>query len=69
MVSMLKISTLLWGTAYSSKAAPSAKMMTGAGTIAEKGRQVVRKPATEFAHLRKKTEKARMLSRIAKKKR
>jgi hypothetical protein len=33
-----------------------------------KGRQMARKPATKFAHLRKKMEKNRIVSRISKKK-
>ena len=33
-----------------------------------KGRQTARKPATKFAHLRKKMEKARIVSKIGKKK-
>ena len=36
--------------------------------MAGKGRQA-RKPATKFAHLRKKMEKARIVSKIGKKKR
>jgi hypothetical protein len=36
--------------------------------MAGKGRQAVRKPATKFAHLRKKMEKARMTPKIGKKK-
>ena len=36
--------------------------------MAGKGRQTARKPATEFAHLRKKMEKARILKKISKKK-
>jgi hypothetical protein len=36
--------------------------------MAEKGRQTVRKPATKFAHLRKKVEKSRIVSKIGKKK-
>ena len=33
-----------------------------------KGRQTPRKPATKFAHLRKKMEKTRIVSKVAKKK-
>ena len=33
-----------------------------------KGRQTARKPATKFAHLRKKMEKARPVTKINKKK-
>lgn len=33
-----------------------------------KGRQTVRKPATKFAHLRKKMDKARIVKKISKKK-
>ena len=33
-----------------------------------KGRQTPRKPATKFAHLRKKMEKTRIVSKIGKKK-
>ncbi len=33
-----------------------------------KGRQAARKPATKFAHLRKKMEKNRIMSKISKKK-
>ncbi len=33
-----------------------------------KGRQTPRKPATKFAHLRKRMEKARIVSKIGKKK-
>ena len=36
--------------------------------MAGKGRQTPRKPATKFAHLRKKMDKARMVAKIAKKK-
>lgn len=36
--------------------------------MAEKGRQTARKPATKFAHLRKKMEKNRVAGKIAKKK-
>lgn len=36
--------------------------------MAGKGRQSVRKPATKFAHLRKKMQKARLVSKIGKKK-
>ncbi len=36
--------------------------------MAGKGRQTPRTPATKFAHLRKKMEKARIMSRIGKKK-
>ena len=36
--------------------------------MAGKGRQTVRKPATKFAHLRKKMEKARLVTKISKKK-
>jgi hypothetical protein len=34
--------------------------------MAGKGRQAARKPATKFAHLRKKMEKARLVSKIGK---
>ena len=34
-----------------------------------KGRQMARNPATKFAHLRKKMEKNRIMSKIGKKKR
>ncbi len=37
--------------------------------MAGKGRQTTRKPATKFAHLRKKMEKIRIVSKIGKKKR
>jgi hypothetical protein len=37
--------------------------------MANKGRQSVRQPATKFAHLRKKMEKARIVSKAGKKKR
>jgi hypothetical protein len=37
--------------------------------MAQKGQQTARKPATKFAHLRKKMEKNRILSKIGKKKR
>jgi hypothetical protein len=33
-----------------------------------KGRQTARKPATKFTHLRKKMEKTRIVSKVAKKK-
>jgi hypothetical protein len=36
--------------------------------MAGKGRLTVRKPATKFAHLRKKMEKARLVKKISKKK-
>ena len=36
--------------------------------MAQKGRQTPRKPATKFAHLRKKMEKNRIVSKTAKKK-
>jgi len=36
--------------------------------MAEKGRQTPRKPATKFAHLRKKMEKNRIASKMGKKK-
>jgi hypothetical protein len=36
--------------------------------MAERGRQTTRKPATKFAHLRKKMEKNRLVSKIVKKK-
>ena len=36
--------------------------------MAAKGKQTPRKPATKFAHLRKKMEKARIASKINKKK-
>ena len=36
--------------------------------MAGKGRQTARKPATKFAHLRKKMEKNRIVSKIGKKK-
>ena len=36
--------------------------------MAGKGRQMARKPATKFAHLRKKMEKARIVSKVSKKK-
>jgi hypothetical protein len=42
------------------------KVMTA---MAGKGRQMPRKPATKFAHLRKKMEKNRIVSKIGKKKR
>jgi hypothetical protein len=35
--------------------------------MAGKGRQTARKPATKFAHLRKKMEKARIVTKISKK--
>ena len=35
--------------------------------MAEKGRRTPRKPATKFAHLRKKMEKNRIVSKINKK--
>jgi len=34
----------------------------------DKGRQAARKPATKFAHLRKKMEKNRIAAKISKKK-
>ncbi len=37
--------------------------------MAGKGRQTARKPATKFAHLRKKMEKTRIVSQVGKKKR
>ena len=37
--------------------------------MTRQGRQAVRKPATKFAHLRKKMEKNRIVSKIGKKKR
>ena len=40
----------------------------GKATMAGKGRQTARKPATKFAHLRKKMEKTRIVSKIGKKK-
>jgi hypothetical protein len=36
--------------------------------MANKGRQTPRKPATKFAHLRKKMEKSRIVSKSGKKK-
>ncbi len=36
--------------------------------MAQKGRKTPRKPATKFAHLRKKMEKTRIMSKISKKK-
>ena len=36
--------------------------------MAGKGRQTTRTPATKFAHLRKKMEKSRIVSRIGKRK-
>ena len=36
--------------------------------MARQGRQMARKPATKFAHLRKKMEKNRIMSKIGKKK-
>jgi len=36
--------------------------------MAGKGRPMARKPATKFAHLRKKMDKARIATKIAKKK-
>jgi hypothetical protein len=36
--------------------------------MASKGRQTARKPATKFAHLRKKMEKNRIAAKISKKK-
>ncbi len=36
--------------------------------MARQGRQTARKPATKFAHLRKKMEKARLVTKIGKKK-
>ena len=36
--------------------------------MAGKGRPSVRKPATKFAHLRKKMDKARLVTKIARKK-
>ena len=35
--------------------------------MADKGRQTPRKPATKFAHLRKKMEKNRIASKVSKK--
>jgi hypothetical protein len=43
----------------------SQKGLTG---MAGKQKQTVRKPATKFAHLRKKMEKSRLVSRIGNKK-
>ena len=40
----------------------------GMTTMAGKGRQTARTPATKFAHLRKKMEKARPVAKISKKK-
>jgi hypothetical protein len=37
--------------------------------MAQQGHQAARKPATKFAHLRKKMEKSRLVSKISKKKR
>jgi hypothetical protein len=36
--------------------------------MARKGRQTARKPATKFAHLRKKMEKTRLVAKIGKRK-
>jgi hypothetical protein len=36
--------------------------------MTERGRQTARKPATKFAHLRKKMEKNRIVAKIGKKK-
>ena len=36
--------------------------------MVERGRQTTRKPATKFAHLRKKMDKARPVAKIGKKK-
>jgi hypothetical protein len=36
--------------------------------MAGKGRQTARMPASKFAHLRKKLQKARLVSRVGKKK-
>ncbi len=38
------------------------------GRMPAKGRHASRKPATKFAHLRKKMEKNRIMSKISKKK-
>jgi hypothetical protein len=40
----------------------------GRTSMARQGRQTARKPATKFAHLRKKMEKTRIVSKISKKK-
>ena len=40
----------------------------GAAEMSGKERQTARKPATKFAHLRKKMEKTRIVSRLSKKK-
>jgi hypothetical protein len=40
----------------------------GKGIITGKGRQTPRKPATKFAHLRKKMEKIRIVAIVEKKK-
>ncbi len=37
--------------------------------MTRQGRQTARKPATKFAHLRKKMEKNRIVSKLGKKKR
>lgn len=36
--------------------------------MAGRGRQTARKPATKFAHLRKKMDKARIVAKVGKKK-
>jgi hypothetical protein len=36
--------------------------------MAGKGRQTPRKPATKFGHLRKKMDKARLVTKVSKKK-
>jgi hypothetical protein len=48
--------------------AKQAKKTGGTTEMAGRGRQAARKPATKFAHLRKKMEKARIVSKVSKKK-
>jgi hypothetical protein len=43
-------------------------LVGGGNTMAQKGRGMARRPATKFAHLRKKMEKNKVLSKIARKK-
>ena len=46
----------------------TADIWKGMTEMAGKGRQAARKPATKFAHLRKKMEKTRIVSKLGKKK-
>jgi hypothetical protein len=61
-----------WEVATALKSLKAEEAATLAGgekaTMAGKGRQMARKPATKFAHLRKKMEKNRVVSKIGKQK-